>query len=177
LKKPEARSQKSKRAAKSNAGQKVRRERSAGFVLFRTTADGPVFLLLDYGQHWDYPKGHLEKGETAWQAAVRELKEETGIRQVDRVGKFQQQMHYTFYSTKKKRGERIAKTVTYFLGKTREKNVTLSDEHVGHAWLSYQEAMERLTYDNARDILRAAYEIMNDRKLATDRHGQTQTGF
>ena len=50
---------------------KVRREFSAGFVLFRETPEGIRFLLLDYGKHWDYPKGHLEEGETAWQAAVQ----------------------------------------------------------------------------------------------------------
>src|SRR5690349_6587521 len=66
-----------------------RREFSAGFVLFRDSAEGPLYLLLDYGRHWDYAKGHLEEGETAWQAAVRELREETGIRQVDRVGRFE----------------------------------------------------------------------------------------
>lgn len=138
-------------------GRKVRQEYSAGFILFRMTAGGPVFLLLDYGRHWDYPKGHLEKGETAWRAAVRELKEETGIRQVDRVGRFQRQMHYAFYSPKK---GHISKTVTYFLGKTCEEHIELSAEHVGHAWLGYEEAMERLTYDNAREILRAANETM-----------------
>src|SRR6185437_12923385 len=72
-------------------------EHSAGFILFRQTPGGPVFLLLDYGKHWDYAKGHLEEGESPWQAAVRELREETGIRQVDRVTKFQQDMRYNFF--------------------------------------------------------------------------------
>ncbi|MCL2647832.1 MAG: bis(5'-nucleosyl)-tetraphosphatase [Phycisphaerales bacterium] len=147
------------KSVKNSKGRKVRHEHSAGFILFRMTAGGPVFLLLDYGRHWDYPKGHLEKGETAWLAAVRELQEETGIRQVDRVGKFQQQMHYSFYSPKK---GRISKTVTYFLGKTRQETVVISDEHFGHAWLGYEDAMERLTYDNAREILRAAHDAMRN---------------
>src|SRR4051812_14012705 len=80
---------------------KSAREFSGGFILFRQTAGGPVYLLLDYGRHWDYPKGHLEAGESAWQAAVRELREETGIRQVDRVTRFQLDMHYHFFSPKK----------------------------------------------------------------------------
>src|SRR5205085_12501327 len=89
-----------KAGSKRKSPAKVRREFSAGFVLYRSAADGPRFLLLDYGKHWDYPKGHLEEGETAWQAAVRELREETGIRQVDRVGRFQRDMHYVFHSGK-----------------------------------------------------------------------------
>ena len=138
---------------------KVRREFSAGFVLFRQTPEGPRFLLLDYGKHWDYPKGHLEKGETAWQAAVRELREETGIHQVDRVGRFQRAMHYAFHS--KKKGD-VAKTVTYFLGRTRKETVKLSDEHEGYAWLPYAKALQRLTHDNAQDMLAAAWKSLGN---------------
>ena len=155
-----------KQAVKSGKCGKVRREHSAGFVLFRMTAGGAVFLLLDYGRHWDYPKGHLEKGETAWRAAVRELKEETGIRQVDRVGKFQRQMHYTFFSPKK---GHISKTVTYFLGKTRQEDVVISNEHFGYAWLGYEDAMERLTYDNAREVLQAAHELVSSFQFRVSR--------
>jgi bis(5'-nucleosidyl)-tetraphosphatase len=135
------------------------REFSAGFILFRETAGGVVFLLLDYGRHWDYPKGHLEAGETAWQAAVRELREETGIRQVDRITRFEREMQYAFFTSK----GRVMKTVTYFLGKTRGEDVTVSEEHKGHAWLGYEEAMERLTYENAREMLRAAHEALAER--------------
>jgi 8-oxo-dGTP pyrophosphatase MutT (NUDIX family) len=149
------------RPVKSREKKPLRREFSAGFVLFRQTADGPHYLLLDYGKHWDYPKGHLEEGETAWRAAVRELLEETGIRQVDRIGRFQKNMQYFFYSPKK---GRIFKTVTYFLGRTREENVKLSDEHSGFAWLPYEDAMKQLTYDNAREIMREAHKALHQSK-------------
>lgn len=137
---------------------KARQEFSAGFVLFRVVDGQRIYLLLDYGKHWDYPKGHLEEGETAWQAAVRELREETGIRQVDRVGKFQRDMHYAFFSSKK---GPIHKTVTYFTGQTKTDKVTVSDEHTGYEWLPYDEAMARLTYDNARDMLSAAHRAID----------------
>jgi bis(5'-nucleosidyl)-tetraphosphatase len=140
---------------------RTRQEFSAGFVLFRATPHGPRFLLLDYGKHWDYPKGHLEKDESQWRAAVRELREETGIRQVDRVGTFRRAMHYAFYSPKK---GHVQKTVTYFLGRTRAEAVTLSDEHEGFAWLPYEDALKQLTYQNARDILTAAWEALNTEK-------------
>lgn len=142
-----------KPACKPRAG----REFSAGFILFRESRGQPLFLLLDYGQHWDYPKGHLEKGESAWQAAVRELCEETGIRQVDRVTRFQRDMHYRFFSSKK---GHVEKTVTYFLGRTRTEKVTLSDEHSGHVWLAYPQAFACLTFPNARHILTAAHQAL-----------------
>jgi 8-oxo-dGTP pyrophosphatase MutT (NUDIX family) len=148
------------KAAKKAAGTPARREFSAGFILFRNTPGGRVYLLLDYGRHWDYAKGHLEEGETAWKAAVRELREETGIRKVDRVGRFKMEMHYFFFSPKK---GRIAKTVTYFLGHTTCETVKVSDEHEGYEWLGYDEAMARLTFDNAREILAAAEAFMRSR--------------
>lgn len=128
----------------------IRREYSAGFILFRDSPEGRVYLLLDYGNHWDYPKGHLEAGETAWVAAVRELREETGIRQVDRVTGYQQKMEYQFVSGVK---GRIHKEVTYFLGRTRTSEVTVSDEHRGYAWLPFDQAMAQLTYKNAQVLL------------------------
>lgn len=128
----------------------VRLEHSAGLVLFRLRGATRLYLLLDYGKHWDYAKGHLEKGETPWQAAVREVREETGIAQVRRVGAFQRDMQYEFYSQRK---GRIRKRVTFFLAETHEEAVQLSEEHVGYAWLPLPEALARLTYENARSIL------------------------
>ncbi len=140
----------------------VHREFSAGFILFRDTPGGPLFLLLDYGKHWDYAKGHLEEGETAWQAAVRELREETGVRQVDRVTRFERDMHYFFHSSKK---GQVHKTVTYFLGRTRVEEVQVSEEHTGYAWLGVEEALQRLTYENAREMLRAAHAALVEKGL------------
>jgi bis(5'-nucleosidyl)-tetraphosphatase len=52
---------------------------SAGVVVERPTADGPAFLLLRAYNHWDFPKGQVEPGETPLAAAVREVEEETGL--------------------------------------------------------------------------------------------------
>ncbi len=84
---------------------------------------------------------------------MRELREETEITQVDRVGGFEREMHYAFFSPKK---GHVRKTVRYFLARTKTKEVALSDEHEGYAWLPYAEALARLTFGNARDLLRRA---------------------
>lgn len=52
---------------------------SAGVVLVRETADGWRFLLLRAFNHWDFPKGMVEPGEEPLAAAIREVKEETLI--------------------------------------------------------------------------------------------------
>ena len=130
----------------------ARRERSAGVVLFQNTRPRK-YLLLDYGRHWDYPKGHLKKGETDLEAAERELHEETGLEATRILPDFGQTMRYFFRNGKKL----VDKTVIFFLAESAgEKKVRLSDEHVGFAWLDYETALERLTYPNAKEILRLA---------------------
>lgn len=135
-----------------------RQERSAGFILFRDDAPGKrVYLLLDYGRHWDYAKGHVEKGETDLDAAVRELKEETGIKAPEVVDGFTHEIEYFFRSSKH---GLIKKSVIFFLAKTESRDVILSEEHIGYEYLDYEAAMKRLTYANAREALRKANEFL-----------------
>jgi bis(5'-nucleosidyl)-tetraphosphatase len=58
-------------------------KRAAGVVVVRETADGPRFLVLRAYRNWDLPKGRLEPGETALEGAVREVREETGLGDLD----------------------------------------------------------------------------------------------
>ena len=124
------------------------REISAGVVLFRVR-EQREYLLLDYGAHWDFPKGHIEKREDPQTTAARELQEETGIRDARFIPGFKEGMRY-FY---RKAGEGMLKVVIYFLAETATGNVTLSSEHSGCLWLPYEEALKRLTFKNARDLL------------------------
>ncbi|HEX8324588.1 MAG TPA: bis(5'-nucleosyl)-tetraphosphatase [Tepidisphaeraceae bacterium] len=135
-------------------------ERSAGVLVFRQPPDAArLFLLLDYGHHWDYPKGHVEAGEDDPTAARRELVEETGITQIELLADFAREMTYVFRG---RRGNLIKKTVIFFLGRTDSDAVTLSHEHVGYAWLTAQEAMAKLTYANAKAMLTAAIERLEE---------------
>jgi bis(5'-nucleosidyl)-tetraphosphatase len=145
-----------------------RHERSAGFILYRrdpAAPEGRVYLLLDYGRHWDYVKGHVEQGEDDRQAAVRELKEETGIGPPRFVDGFAHVVEYYFRSN---RHGLIHKTVAFFLGETDARDVILSEEHVGAAFLPYEAAMARLTYATARDLLKNAHEFLTSRAAAPD---------
>lgn len=129
-------------------------ERSAGILLYHDDDAGVRrFLLLDYGSHWDYPKGHVEPGEDDPAAARRELQEETGITQADFIDGFSREMTYVFRSRK---GGLIRKTVIFFLAMTNETAVTISDEHVGFAWMTPEEALRKLTFANAKALMQAA---------------------
>jgi len=136
----------------------AREERSAGVVLFRADPDSPggrVFLLLDYGRYWDYAKGHVEPGEDDLTAALRELREETGITDAAVLPNFRHDITYFFRDRKK---GLIRKTVTFFLASTSATEVTLSYEHVGYDFLPFDQALTRLNYPNAKATLQAAQD-------------------
>ncbi len=136
----------------------ARDERSAGFLIFHrrpAAPDGLRFLLLDYGRHWDFAKGHVNKGESDFDAAVRELREETGITRVTVVPGFQQEIVYFFRSG---RHGVIRKTVVFFLAEVANTEVILSEEHVGFEFLTFEQAVKRATFAAGKQLLRAAHE-------------------
>ena len=141
----------------------ARTERSAGVVCFREGAGGPggrAFLVLDHGSHRDFPKGHLERGESDRDAALRELGEETGIGpgDVELVDGFAREIGYYFRDHKKRL---VKKTVAFFLGRTTATEVRVSDEHVGGSFLPADEALAAVTHAGPREVLRAAIEFLD----------------
>lgn len=126
----------------------AKEERSSGVVLYHGLPRH--YLLLHYPSgHWDFPKGHVEKSETDLQAALREVEEETGIRDVEIHQGFQHAFDYHY-----KRDKALChKTVTYFVGRVASRDVRLSHEHQGFVWLPYTEALARITYSNAKELL------------------------
>ena len=144
----------------------ARNERSAGFILFRrgpaasasadASAASPVeFLLLDYGRHWEFAKGHVHAGESDLDAARRELTEETGIDDARVIPGFREEPVYFFRDRKK---GLVRKTVVFFLAETKAADVVLSHEHVGFAFLPLDQALKRVTFAGARQVLRAAHD-------------------
>ncbi len=129
------------------------REESCGAVIYHSDE----FLLLHYeAGHWDFPKGNREKGETKLETARREIKEETGLADLEFTD-FEQEISY-FY---RREGKTIHKTVTYFLAKSFSKNITISWEHKGYEWLPYEKALDKITFQNAREILKAAQSYLD----------------
>ena len=139
------------------------KEHSAGIVLYRSDDNSSnLILLLHYGNgHWDFPKGNIEVNETQVQAAVRELEEETGINRFRLVPGFKETLVYNY----KKKSAQVAKTVTFYLGITTISKVVLSSEHIGYVWLTYQESVKILTYDNAKKLLTQANMIFEDHAI------------
>ena len=138
-------------------GQRVKREISAGVVLFRRENNKVLYLLLKYGWgHWGFIKGHIEPGEKEIDAARREAKEEAGIEDLEFIFGFREKIEYTYTL----RGEKRHKTVYYYLAETKQSEVKLSYEHTDYAWLPYEKALKRITYDNDREVLKKAHAYL-----------------
>ena len=134
----------------------MKEEVSAGIILFNEM-DGRKFLLLNYpSKHWDFVKGKMENSEEPKQTAIRETKEETGIIDVEFIDGFNEEISYTFYV----KNEEIDKKVIFYLGKTKSTEIVLSHEHLDFAWLNLKDAMDRITYENAKIVLTKANNLL-----------------
>jgi len=135
-------------------------ERSAGGLVVR--GDEVLLIALASGQRWQLPKGHVEPGESAAEAAVREVREETGV-----AGRSLAELpgiDYWFVQA----GLRVHKRVAYFLLEYESGSEIDYDpsEVSGAAWFGWDEAIGRLTFDNERRVAEAAREAWRRRSAA-----------
>ena len=131
-------------------------ERGAGIITYTLSNENkPLFLILKGGATIrGFPKGHIEDGELPLQAAKRETFEETGInppflhsdwKVVDRFMVRKNLTTGKVYKIPK------LKFVTYFLGRTNNLKVKLSDEHTDYRWVPYSVARNMLRFN--KDLL------------------------
>lgn len=137
---------------------------AAGFVLACIEDRKPQYLLLRSTEHgnWLPPKGHTDDGDADELAtAMRELEEETGIRDMSAVPGFKQVVEYDVDTPRGK----YHKQVTYLLGVASTLTVIRSAEHDDHGWFGLEPAIDKLTFDQLRNIFRAADEYLRQTGL------------
>lgn len=133
-------------------------EKSSGMIVYREGGNTLQFLFLKRREGFlDFPKGHIEKGETEVDSAIRETREETGLElNPDTSFRYNQEYFYTL------RGETVKKRVIMFLGRCRENcDVEISWEHEGFQWLTYDDAMKQLSFKNQKEMLTKAMDHIN----------------
>ncbi|MBI2134622.1 NUDIX domain-containing protein [Candidatus Woesearchaeota archaeon] len=142
----------------------MKKERSAGAVVFRKDKETRYLLLHYEAGHWDFPKGHIEEKETDIDTIRREVEEETGIKDIEIISNFREKIQYYY----KLQGELMQKEVVFCIAKTKTEQVRISFEHIGYIWLPFDEAFEKLTYKNAKEMLQKADEFLKKHKTLDD---------
>lgn len=120
----------------------------AGAVVFRRAADRPEILLVRAKKspdQWIFPKGHIERGETAEVAAVRETREEAGVK-----GRVVMALAPPLEFDS---GRERVRVRYYLLQATGD---TTPSEEREKQWCSVDDALKQLSHDDARELLRRA---------------------
>jgi ADP-ribose pyrophosphatase YjhB (NUDIX family) len=129
-------------------------ETSSGGVVFRRAGDHIDFLLIrdPYG-NWGLPKGHIEGGETAAEAALREVGEETGLQKLEVAAQLST-IDWFF----RDRGRLIHKFCHFFLVESGggEAAPQLTEGITECVWHAPDLAIRTVSYSNAREVLREA---------------------
>ncbi|GIU69642.1 MAG: diadenosine 5'5'''-P1,P4-tetraphosphate pyrophosphohydrolase [Candidatus Woesearchaeota archaeon] len=139
------------------------KEKSCGAIVFKKESE-TKFLVIQHrgihGGHWDFPKGHIEPGETEQDTAKREVFEETGIK-FEFLQGFKEKINYKMWNG-------IEKEVIFFVGQCKNSDIKIDHKELKEAkWMTYDEAINILTFDSAKKLLLKAKEFI-DKKLTSN---------
>jgi 8-oxo-dGTP diphosphatase len=126
----------------------------AGAIILSGTDKNKI--ALRYGavyKDWSFPKGHIELGESAEIAMLREIKEETGLNV--RILKELPNLEYTNYG-----GENVS-TKMFLVGSEDDSKLKPEFEGDEIKWFTYDEVVETLTYDNLKEYFKKILSIIN----------------
>jgi bis(5'-nucleosidyl)-tetraphosphatase len=152
-------------------------EQSAGVIPYAAIGASRLYLVIHSATvrnpraRWEFPKGGIEPGETARQAAAREFEEETGITSWCFRGPFERWVSYTYVRD----GLRRFKTVTYFLAEVFDRTaLARSHEHdedpsgIWHRWGGLEETSRLLAHRKVRALLDEAHAWLQRGHRAPD---------
>ena len=133
-------------------------ESSCGAVVFRDVGGIRKYLLIKNkrSNHWGFPKGHIERGETKPETAKREVLEETGL-------------HINIidgYSSEYKIAGRVEKRVTIFLASTTDSRTVIQEAEIeDYIWLDFDNALSTLRFENDKSILISSRDFLKEKNI------------
>ncbi|MFX0185621.1 MAG: bis(5'-nucleosyl)-tetraphosphatase [Candidatus Hodarchaeota archaeon] len=127
--------------------------------LDKSKNENPLYLLVQHNgpfKYWAFPKGRQKEGESYKETAIREIREETGQSKFKIIKRLISDSIYF-----PKRGKKtIVKKVVFYLVRFYSKNIKLSPEHTNCQWVTYENALSLLTFEDYQRVLRESHEII-----------------
>jgi ADP-ribose pyrophosphatase YjhB (NUDIX family) len=131
---------------------------SAGGVV--VNKDGLIMIVSQKGNSWSLPKGHIEAGEDKLSAALREIKEESGIDRLELIKSLGSYKRYKISKDGKSIDKSELKTIHIFLFKTNQNDLKPIDKDNPEArWVKKEQAIELLTRIEDKEFLKSVKEI------------------
>lgn len=135
-------------------------EKSCGAIIIHKASENNYKVLLvknHNGRYWSFPKGHVEKGETEQETAIREIKEETNL-DVEIIDSFREVSDYCPFG-------KIKKRVVFFMAQTFSTDVTVQKEEIdSYIWVDLFDVHNKCTYDNDLRVIKKARENISKLK-------------
>lgn len=135
-------------------------EKSCGAIIIYKESESTYKVLLvknHNGRNFSFPKGHVEKGESEKETAIREIKEETGL-DVEIIDDFREVSDYTPFG-------KIKKRVVFFMAQAFSDKVSIQEEELdSYKWVDLYDADKACTYDNDLRVISHAKENLGKLK-------------
>ncbi|MGD7052359.1 bis(5'-nucleosyl)-tetraphosphatase [Sutcliffiella horikoshii] len=133
----------------------MKSERSCGVIIYLDKPDTRYLVVKSKTNgHWGFPKGHIEENETEIDAAIREVKEETGLEVLIHED-FKTSMEYMMSESA------IRKEVILFLGTPIGTPVTIQESEIAmYKWATFNDTLNLFQYENQKQSLKQAHEFL-----------------
>ena len=134
----------------------MKKEKSCGAVVYKKE-NNQIYILIEEMRlgHFSIPKGHVEKNETEIETAIREIKEETNL-EVIVDDRFREMVTYSPYVG-------CLKDVVFFVAEAKSEELINQEIEVSNLyWLSPQLAINKLTYESDKQVLKKALKYLGE---------------
>lgn len=136
-------------------------EQCYGFIVVFKEHEN-MFLILERKEtkaDWTFAKGHMENGESPKETALRELEEETGIKEIEVLDINPIHEEYEIV----RNGEKRLKINDYFIGFVGSKEVEIQEDEIrSYKWVTFEEAFNSFKYERRKQVLKTAQEYLKN---------------